>query len=99
MIQTVNFDAAQCCCACSFSAEQITRRRARRRWSQTYARRNGRACWPPWCALTFNTTYVPLDPSTLSELPERHKTQLHQGAVVVEERIRRAVGQAAETKK
>ena len=43
MIQTATFDTAQCCCACSFSAEDLTRRRARRRWSQTSARRSGRA--------------------------------------------------------
>ncbi len=43
MIQTVTFDAAQRCCACSFSAERITRRRARRRWSQTSAPRSGPA--------------------------------------------------------
>jgi hypothetical protein len=43
--------------------------------------------------LTFTTSYVPLDPSKISELAERQKTQLKEGAALVEERIRRAVGQ------
>jgi len=43
--------------------------------------------------LTINTSYVPLDPSKLGELSEREKTQVKEGAAMVEERIRRAVGQ------
>jgi tetratricopeptide (TPR) repeat protein len=43
--------------------------------------------------LTFNTSYVPLDPNKLSELSEREKTQVKEGAAMVEERIRRAVGE------
>jgi tetratricopeptide (TPR) repeat protein len=43
--------------------------------------------------LTFNTSYVPLDPSRMNELTEREKTQVKEGAAMVEERIRRAVGQ------
>jgi hypothetical protein len=43
--------------------------------------------------LTINSSYVALDPSKTSELTERQKTQLKEGAVMVEERIRRAVGE------
>jgi tetratricopeptide (TPR) repeat protein len=43
--------------------------------------------------LTITKSYVPLDPSRIDELTEREKTQVKQGAVMVEERIRRAVGQ------
>jgi len=43
--------------------------------------------------LSFNTSYVPLDPSRMNELNEREKTQLREGAAMVEERIRRAVAQ------
>jgi tetratricopeptide (TPR) repeat protein len=42
--------------------------------------------------LTISKSFVPLDPSRLDELTERQKTQLKEGAVIVEERIRRAVG-------
>jgi hypothetical protein len=44
--------------------------------------------------LTFGTSYEPLDSSKIGELTERQKTQLNEGAVMVEERIRRAVAQA-----
>jgi hypothetical protein len=43
--------------------------------------------------LTITKSYVPLDPSKPSELTERQKTQLNEGAAMVEERIRRAVGE------
>jgi hypothetical protein len=43
--------------------------------------------------LILNTTFVPLDPSRIGELSEREKTQIKDGAVIVEERLRRAVGQ------
>ena len=43
--------------------------------------------------LTFNTSFVPLDPSRISELSEREKAQIKDGVIIVEERIRRAVGQ------
>lgn len=42
--------------------------------------------------LTITKSYVPLDPSRVSELSEREKTQIRDGAQRVEERIRRAVG-------
>ena len=43
--------------------------------------------------LTFNTSYVPIDPSKANDLTEKQKAQLSQGATMVEERVRRAVGQ------
>jgi tetratricopeptide (TPR) repeat protein len=43
--------------------------------------------------LSFNTSFVPLDPSRIAELTEKEKAQIKDGAVMVEERIRRAVGQ------
>jgi len=43
--------------------------------------------------LTITKSYVPLDPSRIGDLSEREKTQLREGAAMVEERIRRAVAQ------
>ncbi|GEM_PF-5376716 len=43
--------------------------------------------------LTINSSYVALDPSKTSELTDRQKTQVKEGAVMVEEKIRHAVGQ------
>jgi hypothetical protein len=43
--------------------------------------------------LTINSSYVALDPSKTSELTDRQKTQVKVGAVMVEEKIRQAVGQ------
>jgi len=45
--------------------------------------------------LTLNTSYVPLDPSRISELTEREKAQVKDGATIFGERIRRAIGQSA----
>jgi hypothetical protein len=42
--------------------------------------------------LTFNTSFVPLDPSRMDELSEREKAQIKEGEAMVEERMRRAVG-------
>jgi tetratricopeptide (TPR) repeat protein len=43
--------------------------------------------------LTINSSYVALDPSKISELTERQKTQLKEGADMIGERARRAVGE------
>jgi hypothetical protein len=43
--------------------------------------------------LTITKSYVAIDPSKPSELTERQKAQLNEGAAMIEERIRRAVGQ------
>ena len=43
--------------------------------------------------LTLTSIDVPLDPSRIDELTERQKAQVREGAIMVEERIRRAVGQ------
>jgi hypothetical protein len=42
--------------------------------------------------LTLTTSDVPLDPSRIDELTDRQKTQVKEGAILVQERIRRAVG-------
>ena len=43
--------------------------------------------------LKVTTSFVHLDPSRMEELSERETNQIKDGAVMVEERIRRAVGQ------
>jgi tetratricopeptide (TPR) repeat protein len=43
--------------------------------------------------LTLTTSDIPLDPSRIDELTERQKTQVKEGAVILEGRIRRAIGE------
>jgi hypothetical protein len=45
--------------------------------------------------LTITKSSIPLDPFRIGELTEREKTQVKDGAIKVEERIRRAIAQAA----